>query len=84
MRHALMYVETGAAEAGIVYATDATVSDRVKVTVDIPVDSTEPVVYPALLTEYGAKSTSAQRFYRFLGSPEAMRVFEKYGFIAVP
>ena len=35
VRQALAYVETGAAEAGIVYATDAAVSKRVRVAVEI-------------------------------------------------
>ena len=51
VRHALTYVETGAAEAGIVYATDAAVSKKVRVAVEIPANLTEPVRYPLLLLE---------------------------------
>lgn len=36
VRQALTYVETGAAEAGIVYATDAAISKKVKVAAEIP------------------------------------------------
>ena len=80
VRHALLYVETGAAEAGIVYATDAAVRNKVKVVLDVPFGLTEPVVYPALLLEWGAEKSAARRFYDFLGSPEATGIFEKYGF----
>ena len=83
VRHALLYVETGVAEAGIVYATDAAVSNKVKVVLDVPVGLTEPVVYPAMLLECGADKSAARRFYDFLGSPEATRIFEKYGFTVI-
>ena len=36
VRHALTYVETAAAEAGIVYATDAAISKKVKIAVELP------------------------------------------------
>jgi len=80
VRHALTYVETGAAEAGIVYATDAAISKKVKVVFSIPADLTEPVRYPLLLLKPPAENPAAAAFYDYLGSPEAQRVFEKYGF----
>jgi molybdate transport system substrate-binding protein len=80
VRHALTYVETGAAEAGIVYATDAAVSKKVKVVFSIPADLTGPVCYPLLLLRPPADNPAAAAFYDYLGSPEAKRVFEKYGF----
>jgi molybdate transport system substrate-binding protein len=80
VRHALTYVETGAAEAGIVYATDAAVSKKVKVAVEIPANLTEPVRYPVVLLKQGAENPSAKAFYDYLGSPEATKVFEKFGF----
>lgn len=83
VRQALMFVETGTAEAGIVYATDAAVSHRVKVAHDIAVELTEPVVYPVLLLEYGTDNAAAERFYEFLGSPEATRIFERSGFVCL-
>ena len=42
VRHALVYVETGAAEAGIVYATDAALSKKVKVVAEISAKLTGP------------------------------------------
>lgn len=84
VRQALTYVETGAAEAGIVYATDAAVSEKVRVAVEIPGEVTEPVVYPVMLLEAGTRNVSAERFYEFLGSPEAKKVFEKFGFVVMP
>ena len=84
VRQALTYVETGAAEAGIVYATDAVVSETVRVAVEIPGGLTQPVVCPVLLLKDGRQNASAERFYEFLGSAEATKVFEKFGFVVMP
>lgn len=83
VRHALTYVETGAAEAGIVYATDAAVSQKVKVAVGFSEDLTGPVRYPVLLLKRKPVNPAAEVFYHYLGSPEATQVFEKYGFTVV-
>ena len=80
VRHALAYVETGAAEAGIVYATDAAVSKKVRVALEIPANLTEAVHYPVLLLKRAADNKAAESFYDYLGSPEATRVFEQFGF----
>lgn len=81
VRHALTYVETGAAEAGIVYATDAAISKRAKVAVEIPADLTDPVRYPLLLLKHAEGSKVAAALYDYLGSPDATAVFQKYGFV---
>jgi molybdate transport system substrate-binding protein len=80
VRHALAFVETGAAEAGIVYATDAAISKKVKVVVEIPESLTGPVCYPVLLLKHGRGNPAAEAFYRDLQSPEALQVFRRYGF----
>jgi len=83
VRHALTYVETGSAEAGIVYATDAAISKKVKVAAEIPEKLTGPIRYPVALLKHAEGSAVAQSFYRYLGSPAATKVFEKYGFIVL-
>jgi molybdate transport system substrate-binding protein len=80
VRHALYYVETGSADAGIVYATDAAMSKKVKIVAEIPEKLTGPVRYPLALLKHGEGSSAAEAFYRYLASPEGTRVFEKYGF----
>jgi len=80
VRQALVYVETGAAEAGIVYATDAAVSTEVKVAVELPADLTDPIRYPVMLLEHGRGNPEAEAFFEYLCSPEAAKVFTKYGF----
>lgn len=81
VRNALTYVETGAAEAGIVYATDAVVSKKVKVAADISESLTGPVRYPIVLLKHGERDVAVASFYKFLQSPESLQVFRRYGFI---
>ncbi len=83
VRQALTYVETGSAEAGIVYATDATISKKVEMVAEIPETLTGPVRYPLLLMKAGEGSAAAQSFYRYLTSPPAANIFRRYGFTVV-
>jgi molybdate transport system substrate-binding protein len=84
VRHALMYVEMGAAEAGIVYATDAARSTRVKIAMGFPPELTGPIVYPVALLRHGANRKPAEAFYQYLSSSQAGDVFKKYGFVVLP
>ena len=81
VRSALAYVETRAAEAGIVYSTDAAISDKVKVVYKFPDDSiTEKILYPALTLKKAPNPKNADLFFDFLKNSKSMSVFEKYGF----
>jgi molybdate transport system substrate-binding protein len=81
VRYALSYVETGAAEAGLVYATDAAISDAVRVVAEIPAGLTEPICYPIVLLKQGLGKAGAEAFYRYLISPKAAGVFRRHGFV---
>jgi len=81
VRQALAYVEQGAAEAGVVYATDAAISDRVKVLLEVPLDANPPITYPLLLLKSAEGNAAAESLYSYLQSAEASGVFEKYGFM---
>ena len=77
-------METGAAEAGIVYATDAAVSKKVKVAAEIPEKLTGPIRYPVVLLKHGRRARRPESFYRYLSSPAAAKIFQKYGFTVCP
>jgi molybdate transport system substrate-binding protein len=79
VRAALVLVERGEAPLGIVYATDAAISDKVKVVGVFPQESHPPIVYRVAIVA-GRKTPAAEGFIRFLGTPTAKAVFEKHGF----
>ncbi|WP_374944437.1 molybdate ABC transporter substrate-binding protein [Sphingomonas sp.] len=80
VRAALALVERGAAPYGIVYATDARASERVRVVGVFPANSHPPIRYPvARLKGAGAE---AEGFRRFLLSREGAAILTHYGFTA--
>lgn len=78
----LNQVAAASADAGIVYATDAaSMEDQVDVVAEAPEGSLEnPVIYPAAVVKTTAHPQEAQTFLEFLKTPQAMEVFEAYGF----
>jgi molybdate transport system substrate-binding protein len=81
VRQVLTYVETGNADAGIVYATDAKISKKVTLVATAPEDSHSPVVYPVAVIKNSKNAAGAKAFLEFLASEKARTVFQKYGFI---
>lgn len=78
----LSWVAEGSAQAGIVYATDAATTDKVRIVADAPADSlAEPAVYPAGIVAETGHREAAEKFLEFLESEEAAAVFETYGFV---
>lgn len=80
VRTVLTYVETGNVDAGIVYKTDAAVSDKVKVAVTAPEGSHKPIIYPIAILAGTKQLQTAEEFVAYLTTPESKAVFEKYGF----
>ena len=81
VRQAMLYVETGHAGAGIVYATDARASDKVKVVYTFDAQTHQPITYSLLLLKSpNAAAAQGQRFFDYLQSPQALAVFQAHGF----
>lgn len=79
VRAALALVERGEAPLGIVYATDAAITPKVKVAAAFPAGSHPPITYPfAILKERDTPAVRA--LYVFLLGEEAKAVYMKYGF----
>jgi molybdate transport system substrate-binding protein len=83
VRAALALVDRGEAPVGIVYATDAQISPRVRVAGWFPADSHPPIVYPLALVA-GPANDEARAFYDYLRSADAAAVFRSYGFQVPP
>jgi molybdate transport system substrate-binding protein len=79
VRAALAAVESGAADAGIVYRTDAAISRQAKVALEVPADEAPRIVYPAAVLA-SAHEPEARAFLGHLRSPEARSVFIRFGF----
>jgi molybdate transport system substrate-binding protein len=80
VRQVLTAVETGNADAGFVYATDAIASTDVRVAFEVSSERHRPIVYPVGVVGTTEYPSEAEAFYRYLLSDEAKAVFEKYGF----
>lgn len=80
VRQVLSYVETGNVDAGIVYKTDALVSDKVEIVSSANPATHTPIVYPAGIIKDSKHYEAAKEFYNYLQSDDALKVFEKYGF----
>lgn len=80
VRQVLTWTESGEADCGVVYATDAAISDKITVVCEAPEGSCKPVIYPAAVLKDSQNPEAAQAFLAFLSTEEAKSVFEKYGF----
>ena len=79
VRAALVYVERGECPAGIVYATDAAISDRVRVAATIPDSLHAPIHYP-MAAVTGRSSPAVEQLLALLQSPAAADLFRRHGF----
>ena len=77
VRLALALVERGEAPLGVVYKTDALLTDKVKIVSEFASDTHSAIVYPAAVVN---DSTESEQFFRYLSTNDAKNVFIKYGF----
>ncbi len=82
VRAALAAVESENAEAGIVYRTDAALSKRVRVVLEVPRQEGPPIVYPVAPLATSGKP-AAVAFVAYLRSAAARAVFTRHGFLVL-
>jgi len=80
VRQVLTYVETGNADAGLVYATDALNSSNVRVVATVPDSAHDPIVYPAAVVKGSRGEQAGRQFIDYLTGPAAQAIFLKHGF----
>lgn len=81
VRTALAAVESGNVEAGFVYKTDALISKKVKVAIEIPAAEGPKISYPLAVLKSSKTPERAKKLGEYLGGPTARAIFEKFGFI---
>jgi len=80
VRQVLTYVESGNAEAGVVYSSDAKISDKVKVLAEANPEWHQPIVYPGAVVADTKHVEEANLFLAYLTSEQGKEVLNKYGF----
>jgi molybdate transport system substrate-binding protein len=80
VRQVLSYVETNSVEAGIVFKTDARISDKVKIVDTAAANLHDPIIYPVGIIKDTKHKKEATDFYQYLQTTDSLQIFEKYGF----
>lgn len=84
VRAALAAVESGNAEAGLVYKTDAAISSGVKIAYEVPPSPDLAISYSAAVMKEGRQPAWGEAFLKHLQRAASGRTFEKFGFIVLP
>lgn len=80
VRQVLSYVETENVDAGIVYHTDAILSDKVKLIATVDPSLHDPIILPVGIIQGTNHKKEAITFYEYLHSETATQLYKKYGF----
>ncbi|AXH99185.1 molybdate ABC transporter substrate-binding protein [Sporosarcina sp. PTS2304] len=80
VRQVLTYVEMGNADLGVVYSSDAFISDDVKVLAESNPEWHAPIVYPGAVVKDSKHKEAAQQFLDYLTSDTGTEALQKFGF----
>ncbi|WP_283658025.1 molybdate ABC transporter substrate-binding protein [Paenibacillus sp. RC343] len=80
VRQVLQYVETGNADVGFVYKTDALTSQKAKIAFEMDPKTYSSVEYPIGIVKASKHTQEAEDFYAYLQSQESLNIMAKYGF----
>lgn len=83
VRAAMAVVESGNAEAGIVYKTDAAISKKVTIALEIAAAEGPKIIYPAAVLKDSRNAGGARKFLAWLAAEEARKTFRKFGFSVI-
>jgi molybdate transport system substrate-binding protein len=80
VRAALALVERGEVDAGIVYGTDALLSEKIRIVARLGPNTHDPIVYTAAVLKRAHHPAEAKAFLDFLTGPKGKEIFTGYGF----
>lgn len=83
VREVLTWVETGNADAGFVYKTDAVGSKMVTIAFTLDSSAHKPIIYPAAVIKGSSQEITAKDFLTYLSGTEAQRLFENSGYTLI-
>ncbi|PWE00957.1 molybdate ABC transporter substrate-binding protein [Marinilabilia rubra] len=83
VRSALMIVELGEVDFGIVYKTDALKSEKVKVTGVFPDSSHSPIDYHTAVLKSSMKKDLATKVIKYLTGQKSKKTWKQFGFTPV-
>jgi molybdate transport system substrate-binding protein len=81
VRAALAAVASGSVDAAIVYRTDAALSPRVRIALEVPREAGPEIVY--CLALIGDSRPAARDLSRFLLSSRARAIYRRFGFVVI-
>jgi len=81
VRAALAAVESGNVQAGFVFKTDASISRKIRIALEIPANDGPAISYPAAVVKDSRQPEAAIHFIGHLKSESAAAVFKKFGFV---
>ncbi len=84
VREVLAWVERGEVEAGLVYATDAQLSHKVRLVSELPADSYQPITYPMAVVKGSPSPKLAAEFVAFVAGVEGQAILARHGFSPPP
>ncbi|MER2089777.1 MAG: molybdate ABC transporter substrate-binding protein [Sporosarcina sp.] len=80
VRQVVTFVETGNAERGIVFASDAHSSDKVEVIFEIDPAMHSSVVYPGAIITATKQPKEARAFLEYMKTPQVQEILLNHGF----
>lgn len=79
-RQVLAYVARGETDAGLVYRTDAVISDRVRIAAQAEPSRHRPIAYPVAVISGSRQEAAARRFIAYIISDAGQKIIRKHGF----
>ncbi len=80
VRQVLTYVESGNADAGVVYASDAKTSQKVVILAQAKPEWHKPITYPGAVVAGSKHVQEAEEFLTYVKGEKGQAIFKKYGF----